>query len=117
MPYKEVFNLDKYFDDPQIDIDGPQLNFDFDNQQSKKAEEDYLDDLDFEDDDENDYESFSTVPLSTFDKKNRLDYISLMKDYHSGNERKRQKAIETIIGDLTGLVLYIIKISTYIKTI
>lgn len=87
--------MDKYFDDFQYE---------------KGQDED----LDLEFDDE-EYERLTTVPLSTFDKKNRLDYVKLMEDYHSNNPQKRDKAVETIIGDLTGLVLYIIKkkYSTY----
>ena len=56
----------------------------------------------------NDYTP-STVPIPTYNGKNRLDYIQVMKDYNSGNEKLREKAAEMVIGDLTGLVLYIIK--------
>lgn len=65
--------------------------------------------IDDDEKDDDDLEIFSTVPLSTFDKKNRLNYVALMQDYHSDDENKKKKAIEAIIGDLTGLVLYIIK--------
>ena len=96
--------MDRYFDDSKLDFDDSKMDGDIEE-----------DDLEIENDSENDYESYSTIPLSTFDKKNRLDYVSLMKDYRSGDKKKREKAVSAIIGDLTGLVLYIIKkkYSTY----
>lgn len=51
----------------------------------------------------------STVPIPTYNGKSRLNYIEVMQDYNSGNDRKQEKAAEKVIGDLTGLVMYIIK--------
>lgn len=51
----------------------------------------------------------STIPTPTYNKNNRLDYVAMMRDYNSGDERLRDKASEKIVMDLTGLVLYIIK--------
>lgn len=66
-------------------------------------------DLEDEEFSEEDFENAATIPNPTFDENNRLDYVALMRDYHSDNVIKRNSAAEAIIGDLTGLVLYVIK--------
>ena len=58
--------------------------------------------------DENIFSS-STMPVPTYDKNNRLDYIAIMKDYNSGDERLQSIATEKMIGELTGLVISVIK--------
>lgn len=77
----------------------------YDDEYDYNINEDNADDCDLMDD----VEFVSTVPVPTYDEKNRLDYVALMKDYHSGDDHLRDKAVEIIVGDLTGLVLYIIK--------
>lgn len=52
---------------------------------------------------------FSTMPIPTYDKNNRLDYVAVMKDYNSGDEELQKDAAEKMIGELTGLIINIIK--------
>lgn len=71
----------------------------------------YEEDDDFDDDffnDEDDIAS-STAIIPTYDENNQLDYVELMREYHSDNEFKRNKAAEIILADLIGLVRHIIK--------
>lgn len=72
----------------------------------------------YEDDDDNEYsetnyDDCSTMPIPTYDEKNKLDYVKLMQDYHSSDEEAKCRAIEAIIGDLTGLIIYIVEKKYY----
>lgn len=83
----------------------------YDKEDAKSERDLYEDQGDYEEEEYSDEEfyNFSINPEAVFDKENRLDYVELMKDYHSDNPRLREKAKEAIVNELTGFVLYIIK--------
>ena len=80
-------------------------------QEKDVEDEDFCEETDEYDEDfsEEEFEDVSTMPVPTYSGKGEVDYVKVMEDYHSGNEKKREFAQETMAGELEGFIRSIIK--------